>query len=51
MIDGFINGLAGFAGLMGSKLKFWQNGNMQRGAAALFLGVAVLVGAFVVFRI
>jgi len=51
LIDGFINGLAGFAGLMGSKLKFWQNGNMQRGAAALFLGVAVLVGAFVVFRI
>jgi NADH-quinone oxidoreductase subunit L len=51
LIDAFINGLAGFAGLMGDKLKFWQTGNMQRYAAALFLGVAVLVGTFVLFRI
>jgi NADH-quinone oxidoreductase subunit L len=51
LIDGFINGLASFAGLVGSKLKFWQAGNMQRSAAALFLGVAVLVGTFVFFRI
>jgi NADH-quinone oxidoreductase subunit L len=51
LIDGFVNGLAGFAGLLGSKLRFWQAGNMQRNAAALFLGVTVLVGAFVFFRV
>jgi hypothetical protein len=38
-------------GLAGSKLKFWQTGNMQRYAAAMFLGVATLVGVFVFFRI
>ncbi|MGQ0680143.1 MAG: NADH-quinone oxidoreductase subunit L [Actinomycetota bacterium] len=47
MIDGFVNGLAGFAGAVGEKLKFWQNGSVQRYAAALFLAVAVLVGTFV----
>jgi NADH-quinone oxidoreductase subunit L len=51
LIDGFINNLAGFMGLAGSKLKFWQTGNMQRYAAAMFLGVATLVAAFVFFRI
>ncbi len=51
LIDGGVNNLAGLMGLAGSKLKFWQTGNMQRYAAAMFLGVAVLVGAFVFFRI
>jgi NADH-quinone oxidoreductase subunit L len=51
LIDGFIHNLAGAMGLAGSKLKFWQTGNMQRYAAAMFLGVATLVGAFVFFRI
>jgi NADH-quinone oxidoreductase subunit L len=51
LIDGFINNLAGSMGLAGSKLKFWQTGNMQRYAAAMFLGVATLVGVFVFFRI
>lgn len=50
IIDRFINGLAQFAGLVGSKLKFWQNGSVQRYAAALFLGITVLVGTFVLFR-
>ncbi|CAN5781865.1 NADH-quinone oxidoreductase subunit L [soil metagenome] len=51
LIDGFINNLAGSMSLAGSKMKFWQTGNMQRYAAAMFLGVATLVGAFVFFRI
>jgi hypothetical protein len=51
LIDGFVNGLAGFAGAVGSRLKFWQSGSVQRSAAALFLGVAVLVGAVVLVRI
>lgn len=50
LIDRFINGLAQLAGLFGSKLKFWQNGSVQRYAAALFIGIAVLVGTFVLFR-
>ncbi|HEX2053368.1 MAG TPA: NADH-quinone oxidoreductase subunit L [Actinomycetota bacterium] len=50
LIDGLVNNLARFAGLAGDKLKFWQTGNMQRYAAAMFLGVATLVGAFAFFR-
>lgn len=50
LIDRFVNGLAQLAGLFGSKLKFWQNGSVQRYAAALFIGIAVLVGTFVLFR-
>ena len=50
LIDGFIHNLARLSGLMGHKLKFWQTGNMQRYAAAMFLGVATLVGVFAIFR-
>jgi NADH-quinone oxidoreductase subunit L len=50
LIDGLINNLARLMGLMGGKLKFWQTGNMQRYAAAMFLGVATLVAGFVFFQ-
>jgi NADH-quinone oxidoreductase subunit L len=49
-IDGAVNGVAGLMGLVGSKLKFWQSGNIQRYAVALFVGVGIIVGAFVLVR-
>ncbi|MBW3591423.1 MAG: hypothetical protein KY393_06220, partial [Actinobacteria bacterium] len=45
-----VNGLGRAAGLLGSKLKFWQSGYMQRYAAVLFVSVALLAGVFLMIR-
>jgi NADH-quinone oxidoreductase subunit L len=46
VIDGAVNGLATGAGAASSELKLWQSGNVQLYAASLFVGIAVLVGVF-----
>ncbi len=50
LIDGTVNGVGRAAGLVGSKLKFWQSGYMQRYAAVLFVSVALLAGVFLMVR-
>ncbi|MGH2812609.1 MAG: NADH-quinone oxidoreductase subunit 5 family protein, partial [Actinomycetota bacterium] len=51
LIDGAVNGLAFSTGAAGESLKFWQSGNIQRYAAALFLAVAAFVVGFVLVRL
>jgi hypothetical protein len=51
IIDGAVNGLAFGTGAAGNSLKFWQTGNIQRYAAALFAGIAFFIAAFIVFRL
>ena len=46
MIDGAVNGLGTGAEAAGGGLKFWQSGNVQLYATSLFVGIAVLVGVF-----
>ena len=46
VIDGAVNGLATGTEAAGSELRFWQSGNVQLYAASLFVGIAVLVGVF-----
>lgn len=41
-VDGAVNGLAQAAGTTGGLLKYLQSGNIQRYAASLFAGVAIL---------
>jgi NADH-quinone oxidoreductase subunit L len=50
VIDGAVTGLAISTGAAGNTLKFWQSGNIQRYAVALFLGVTAFVAAFIVVR-
>jgi NADH-quinone oxidoreductase subunit L len=51
IIDGAVNGLAFGTGYFSHGLKFWQTGNIQAYAAALFVGIALFVGAFILFKI
>lgn len=51
LIDGAVNGVAFSTGRASSSLKFWQTGNVQWYAAALFFGVAAFVVGFVVVRL
>src|SRR5207245_2286502 len=48
VIDGAVNGLGAGTEAAGGGLKFWQSGNVQLYAASLFVGIAVLVGVFLV---
>lgn len=50
LIDGAVNGLGFSAAAAGNTLKFWQSGNIQRYAAALFVGVGLFVAAFLLIR-
>jgi NADH-quinone oxidoreductase subunit L len=50
LIDGAVNGLAFGAGAAGNSLKFWQSGNIQWYAAALFAGIAVFVVGFILIH-
>lgn len=50
LIDGAVNGLAFGAGAAGNSLKFWQTGNIQWYAAALFAGIGIFVVGFMLIR-
>ena len=49
-IDGAVNGAGWVTRAFGSKVKFWQTGNIQLYAAALFIGIAAFVGTFLWMR-
>jgi NADH-quinone oxidoreductase subunit L len=49
-IDGAVNGLALGVNRTGDRAKFWQTGNVQGYAAALFLGIGLFVGVFLIFN-
>lgn len=51
VIDGAVNGVGRLTGLIGSKLKFWQTGNVQIYAAILFVGIGVFVSVFLLRNI
>ncbi|MGH2733290.1 MAG: NADH-quinone oxidoreductase subunit L [Actinomycetota bacterium] len=48
VIDGLVNGAAFGADAAGRTLKFWQSGNVQLYAAALFLGLVLLMAVFLI---
>jgi len=50
VIDGGITGLGVLANKAGSKMKFWQGGNLQGYAAVLFVGIGAFVGAFILLK-
>jgi len=50
VIDGAVNGLGRLTRATGSRIKFWQSGNIQGYAAALFLGIAAFVGVFLLIK-
>ncbi len=50
IVDGAVNGLARLASLISSRVRFWQTGNVQTYAGAMFVGVGLMVWAFIVIR-
>jgi NADH-quinone oxidoreductase subunit L len=50
VVDGGVNGLALGVARTSNRAKFWQTGNVQAYAAALFLGIGLFVGAFLIFK-
>lgn len=51
VIDGAVNGSARLTGWVSSGLRFWQTGNVQMYAAALFVGIGVFVAGFLFFKL
>lgn len=51
IIDGAVNGVAFGAGAAGNSLKFWQSGNIQRYAAAMFVGIGLFVAGFLWLKV
>lgn len=50
VIDGAVNGAGLLTKFFGSKIKFWQTGNVQLYAALLFVGIGAFVGAFLLLH-
>jgi len=50
IVDGAVNGLARLAGLVSARVRYWQTGNVQTYAAAMFVGLGLFVWAFIVIR-